>query len=95
VRVTDDPPAARELAAERCVVYGPLPVLPPHSGPRGLARPPDAALIGDEDTVATRLKKLRDAGVDEFLGMPFERAPGRDRPIPSSDAGAAFAAPQG
>ncbi len=34
----------------------------------GWAGPEDAALIGTEAEVAERIEKLREAGVDEFVG---------------------------
>jgi alkanesulfonate monooxygenase SsuD/methylene tetrahydromethanopterin reductase-like flavin-dependent oxidoreductase (luciferase family) len=37
----------------------------------GWPGPEDAAVIGDEGTVANRLAEMRRAGVDEFLGGPF------------------------
>jgi 5,10-methylenetetrahydromethanopterin reductase len=45
-----------------------------NSSREGRREPADAALIGDEDTVVGRLEELREAGVDEFLGMPFGRS---------------------
>lgn len=36
----------------------------------GFPGPEDAALIGDQKTVAHRIDELRDAGVDEFVALP-------------------------
>ena len=41
----------------------------------GFAGPEDAALIGDESTVWHHLDELRDAGVDEFVCIPFDPSP--------------------
>jgi 5,10-methylenetetrahydromethanopterin reductase len=32
----------------------------------------ETALIGDESTVWHQLDELRDAGVDEFVGIPYD-----------------------
>jgi hypothetical protein len=46
----------------------------------GYRDPQDAALIGEEKLVTERLDELRDAGVDEFVGYPFDAsAEGRVR----------------
>jgi 5,10-methylenetetrahydromethanopterin reductase len=37
----------------------------------GVAAPEDVALIGDEDTVVTRLDEIRAAGVAEFAAHVF------------------------
>lgn len=37
----------------------------------GFPGPEDAALIGDEKSVAGRIDELRGVGVDEFVGLPF------------------------
>jgi F420-dependent oxidoreductase-like protein len=74
VCVTDDAAAARALAAEQFATYGTLPSYRAMLDREGWPEPADAALIGDEDAVAGRLEELREAGVDEFLGMPFGRS---------------------
>ena len=38
----------------------------------GFAGPEDAAIIGDEQTVANRLDELSASGVDEFVGAVFD-----------------------
>ena len=46
----------------------------------GYDTPVDAAIIGDEATVTARLGELADAGVDEYVGIVFDRDAGvRDR----------------
>jgi 5,10-methylenetetrahydromethanopterin reductase len=72
VSVTDDIDAARARAAKQFAMYGHLPSYRAMLDREGYAGPEDAALIGDEDTVWRHLDELRDAGVDEFVGIPFD-----------------------
>ena len=78
ISVTDDVAAARSLAAEQFAMYGHLPSYRAMLDREGFAGPEDAALIGDESTVCHHLDELRDAGVDEFVAIPFD---------PSTDGG--------
>jgi F420-dependent oxidoreductase-like protein len=75
VSVTDDIDAARARAAKQFAMYGHLPSYRAMLDREGYAGPEDAALIGDEDTVWGHLDELRDAGVDEFVGIPFDPSP--------------------
>lgn len=80
VSVTDDVDAARRQAAEQFAMYGTLPSYRAMLDREGYAGPEDAAIIGDEQTVSQRLDELAAAGVDEFVGAPFdESAEGRAR----------------
>lgn len=80
VAVTDDVDAARRQAAEQFAVYGTLPSYRAMLDREGYAGPEDAAIIGDEQTVSDRLDELAAAGVDEFVGAPFDASPeGRAR----------------
>jgi 5,10-methylenetetrahydromethanopterin reductase len=78
ISVTDDVAAARSLAAQQFAMYGHLPSYRAMLDREGFAGPEDAALIGDESTVSHQLDQLRDAGVDEFVAIPFD---------PSTDGG--------
>jgi len=71
VAVTDDVDAARAQAAEQFAVYGKLPSYRAMLDREGFPGPEDAALIGDEKSVAGRIDELRGVGVDEFVGLPF------------------------
>jgi F420-dependent oxidoreductase-like protein len=78
--VTEDVDAARSLAAQQFAMYGYLPSYRAMLDREGYAGPEDAALIGSEETVWARLDEVRDAGVDEFIGIPFDPSPeGRER----------------
>jgi len=75
VSVTDDIDAVRSLAAQQFVMYGHLPSYRAMLDREGYSGPEDVALIGDEETVWQYLDELRDAGVDEFAGDPFDPSP--------------------
>ncbi|HVF32343.1 MAG TPA: TIGR03564 family F420-dependent LLM class oxidoreductase [Acidimicrobiales bacterium] len=66
VCVTEDPDAARELAARQFAVYGTLPSYRAMLDREGAADPGDIALVGDEAAVATQVAALADAGVTDF-----------------------------
>jgi len=66
---------ARKQAAEEFAMYGYMPSYRAMLDREGFANPEDAALIGDEDTVAGRIDVLRSAGVDEFAAIPFDKSP--------------------
>ncbi|SEH51769.1 F420-dependent oxidoreductase, MSMEG_4879 family [Mycolicibacterium rutilum] len=75
VSVTDDVDGARKQAAESFGVYGTLPSYRAMLDREGFAGPEDAAIIGDEDTVAQRLDELSASGVDEFVASVFDADP--------------------
>jgi 5,10-methylenetetrahydromethanopterin reductase len=80
ISVTDDVDGARKVAAEQFSMYGYLPSYRAMLDREGYAGPEDAAIIGDEATVKDRLEELRAAGVDEYVGAPFDASPeGRTR----------------
>jgi 5,10-methylenetetrahydromethanopterin reductase len=72
VAVTDDVAGLRAQAAEQFALYGQLPSYRAMLDREGYRDPQDAALIGDETVVTERLDELRDAGVDELIGYPFD-----------------------
>lgn len=76
ISVTDDVAGARTMAAEEFAVYGQLPSYRAMLDREGFADPADAAIIGDEATVAQRLDELAASGVDEFVASVFDRDPG-------------------
>jgi 5,10-methylenetetrahydromethanopterin reductase len=75
ISVTDDVSKIRSLAAEQFAMYGHLPSYRAMLDREGFSGPEDAALVGDESTVSHQLDELRDAGVDEFVGIPFDPSP--------------------
>ena len=66
VCITEDPAAARELAAKLFAVYGTLPSYRAMLDREGAETPGDIAIVGDEDTVAKQVAALADAGVTDF-----------------------------
>lgn len=72
VSVTDDVPTSRAAAAKLFAHYGNLPSYRAMLDLEGYDGPADAAIIGDEDAVSSRLDELRIAGVDEFVAAPFD-----------------------
>jgi F420-dependent oxidoreductase-like protein len=71
VCVTEDPDAARELAAKQFAVYGTLPAYRAMLDREGAATPGDIALVGDEEAVAKQIGELADAGVTDFGGSLY------------------------
>jgi 5,10-methylenetetrahydromethanopterin reductase len=72
VSVTDDVAGARAQATHQFALYGQLPSYRAMLDREGFAGPEDAAIIGDERSVADRIDDLRAAGVDEFVGGVFD-----------------------
>lgn len=81
VCVTEDPDAARQLAAKQFAVYGTLPSYRAMLDREGAANPGEIALVGDEESVAAQVAELADAGVTEFgaslYGSPDQVTRGR------------------
>ena len=75
VAVTDDPAAARALAARAFRIYGVLPAYRAMLDREGAAGPGDIAVVGDEDTVAAALARLAEIGVTDFQAVPFAVGP--------------------
>lgn len=71
VAVTDDPDSARETAASTFAIYGTLPSYRAMLDAEGAEGPGDVALVGDEETVAARIRELSEAGVTEFSASCF------------------------
>ncbi|MFT3660263.1 MAG: TIGR03564 family F420-dependent LLM class oxidoreductase [Gordonia sp. (in: high G+C Gram-positive bacteria)] len=73
VAVTDDVDAAEALAARQFAVYDGLPSYRAMLDREGYEHSSEAAIIGDEATVTERIAEIRAAGVEEFVGLPFDR----------------------
>lgn len=71
VCVTEDPAAARELAAKQFAVYGTLPSYRAMLDREGAATPGDIAVVGDEEAIAKQVQQLADAGVTDFNAAPY------------------------
>lgn len=73
VSVTDDVDAARAEAGRQFAMYDGLPSYKAMLDREGFTGPADAAIVGDEATVADRIAELASFGVDEFVGILFDR----------------------
>ena len=71
VCVTDDVDGARRRAATVFAIYGQLPSYRAMLDREGLEGPADLAFIGDEDTVAERIRSMADAGVTDLVASEF------------------------
>ncbi len=71
VAVHDDVDEARETAAREFVVYGVLPNYQRFLAHGGISSPGDAAIVGDETSVAEQVTALFDAGVTDFWAAPM------------------------
>lgn len=73
VAVTDDVDGARAAAGEQFAMYDNLPSYKAMLDREGFTGPADAAIIGDEASVAEQIRLLGSYGVDEFVGILFDR----------------------
>jgi 5,10-methylenetetrahydromethanopterin reductase len=71
VCVTDDEAAARAEAAETFSVYGMLPSYRAMLDREGAAGPADVALVGTEAQVRAGIEGMFEAGVTEFVAVPY------------------------
>ncbi len=77
VAVTDDPDQYQARAAKIFEIYGQLPSYRAMLDREGAEGPADVALIGDAATVRAGIESMRDAGVTDFVAVPF----GREEPV--------------
>jgi F420-dependent oxidoreductase-like protein len=71
VCVTTDPDAALERAGHIFTVYGQLPSYRAMLDREGATGPPDVAIVGSEEEVATSIGRFADAGATDFCGAAF------------------------
>lgn len=71
VCVTDDEAGVRALAAKSFAVYGHLPSYRAMLDREGAAGPADVALVGTAAEVKAGIEQLFEAGVTEFVAVPF------------------------
>ncbi|MEM7079359.1 MAG: TIGR03564 family F420-dependent LLM class oxidoreductase [Pseudomonadota bacterium] len=72
VVITNQPDAAREIAAKTFAMYAQIPsyrAMLDREGADGLQ---DLAIVGDENTVRSQLQRLEGAGVTDLCAFPFE-----------------------
>jgi len=71
IAVHDDVAEARAAADQLFAMYGTLPNYRRILDIGGAAGPAEAAIVGDEESVAAQVAALFDAGVDDFWAAPF------------------------
>jgi len=71
VAVHDDVDEARRVAAEQFAIYGTLPNYQRILEHGGITSPGDAAIVGDEASVAAQIGALIDAGATDFWAAPM------------------------
>ena len=71
VAVTDEPDQYKARAAKIFEIYGQLPSYRAMLDREGAEGPADVALIGDAATVRAGIESMRDAGVTDFVAVPF------------------------
>jgi len=81
VSVTANPDAARETAAATFAMYGYLPSYRAMLDREGAAGPADVAIVGNEESVATQLKRLVEAGATDFAASPYGPKEDVDRTV--------------
>jgi len=69
--VHDDEAEARGVAAEQFSIYGTLPNYQRILEHGGVAGPAEAAIVGDEASVAGQVEALFEAGATDFWAAPF------------------------
>jgi len=71
VAVHDDVAEARAVAAQQFAAYGTLPNYQRILAHGGVSGPADAAIVGDESSVAAQIEALVDAGATDVWAAPF------------------------
>jgi F420-dependent oxidoreductase-like protein len=71
VCVTDDETGVRQRISEQFAIAGQVPEYQAVLAREGAAGPGDVVVVGDEATVAKHLDRIRDAGVTDFLAVPY------------------------
>jgi 5,10-methylenetetrahydromethanopterin reductase len=77
--VTEDPDNAREVAAKTFAMYGQLPSYRAMLDREGAQGPADVAIVGDEEHVASEIRRLAAIGTTEFSGTMYGTREERQR----------------
>lgn len=72
--VTDDEVAVRQRISTQFAIAGQVPEYRAMLDREGVSGPGDVVVVGDESTVARHLDRIRDAGVTDFLAVPYGSA---------------------
>ena len=76
VVVTDNADKVREELIEPLTIYGELPSYRAMLDKEGYSSPVDAALIGDEKTLRSRIDEIESSGVTDFGAAIYDAEPG-------------------
>lgn len=71
VSVTGDENGTRQRISEQFAIAGQVPEYQAMLAREGAAGPGDVVVAGDESTVVEQLDRIRDAGVTDFLAVPY------------------------
>lgn len=71
VCVTDEETAVRQRISEQFAIAGQVPEYRAMLDRERVTSPGDVVVVGDEDAVRTHLDRIRDAGVTDFLAVPY------------------------
>jgi alkanesulfonate monooxygenase SsuD/methylene tetrahydromethanopterin reductase-like flavin-dependent oxidoreductase (luciferase family) len=77
--VTADLDGAKQRAAKNFARYSQLPSYRAMLDREGVEGPADVAIVGDDESVASQIELLFDAGATEFLAAPFGSPDERQR----------------
>jgi F420-dependent oxidoreductase-like protein len=72
--VTDDETAVRQRISTQFAIAGQVPEYRAMLAREGVTSPGDVVVVGDESTVVRHLDRIRDAGVTDFLAVPYGSA---------------------
>jgi F420-dependent oxidoreductase-like protein len=72
--VTNNADAVRDRVTDQFALAGQVPEYRAMLDREGVASPGDVVIAGDEDTVTRHLDRLSDAGVTEFMAVPYGTA---------------------
>jgi F420-dependent oxidoreductase-like protein len=72
--VTDDEKTVRQRVSEQFAIAGQVPEYRAMLDREGVAQPGDVVVVGDEGAVRQHLDRIRDAGVTDFLAVPYGSA---------------------
>jgi F420-dependent oxidoreductase-like protein len=79
--VTDDEAAVRQRIDDQFALAGQVREYRAVLDREGAAGPGDVVVVGDESTVVAHLGRVRDAGVTDFLAVPYGSLPERTRTL--------------
>jgi F420-dependent oxidoreductase-like protein len=80
--VTDDETGVRQRISEQFAIAGQVPEYRAMLDREGVTHPGDVVVVGDEAVVRKHLDRIRDAGVTDFLAVPYGSPEEQARTLP-------------